>query len=70
MATSDKMSIDKKDTVKDDSEESVGSSPDGEQTQQNAGPSNQEPQPPRRKGGRKPVSAAHAAHAAVWTPTT
>ena len=50
----DKMSIDDKNPVKDDSEESVGSSPEGE-----AGPSTnntQENQQPKRKGGRKPVS--------------
>ena len=48
------MSIDSKNPVKDDSEESVGSSPEGE-----PGPANnttQENQQPKRKGGRKPVS--------------
>jgi hypothetical protein len=48
----DKMSIDKKDPTKDDSEESPGSSPEVE-----PGPSTaQENQPAKRKGGRKPVS--------------
>lgn len=56
----DKMSIDKKDPVKDDnSEESLGSSPEGEQQpQQNSNNTQetQENQQPKRKGGRKPVS--------------
>ena len=50
----DKMSIDKKDAVKEDSgDESIGSSPENE-----PGPANnstQENQQPKRKGGRKPV---------------
>ena len=49
---SDKMSIDKKEHSKDESEESIGSSPENE-----AGPSiPPENQPAKRKGGRKPVS--------------
>lgn len=57
----DKMSIDKKDPVKDDnSEESLGSSPEGEQQpQQNSNNTQetQENQQPKRKGGRKPIYA-------------
>ncbi|KAK4240575.1 hypothetical protein C8A03DRAFT_41893 [Achaetomium macrosporum] len=53
---SDKMSVDKKDPTKDDSEESMESSPDGEAPpappQQPA-----ENQQPKRKGGRKPIYA-------------
>lgn len=49
---SDKMSIDKKEHSKDESEESIGSSPENE-----IGPSiPTENQPAKRKGGRKPVS--------------
>ncbi|KLU84305.1 hypothetical protein MAPG_03349 [Magnaporthiopsis poae ATCC 64411] len=55
------MSIDKKDPVKDDnSEESLGSSPEGEQQpQQNSNNTQetQENQQPKRKGGRKPIYA-------------
>ena len=65
MASADKMSIDK-DARKDDSEESM-SSPEPEQTQQNTGPSNTEAQPPRRKGGRKPVSV-HLVVSAATVP--
>ncbi|KAI1769011.1 hypothetical protein GGR53DRAFT_517463 [Hypoxylon sp. FL1150] len=46
------MSIDKKDHSKDDSEESIGSSPENE-----PGPSIPENQPAKRKGGRKPIYA-------------
>ncbi|KAL8366930.1 hypothetical protein RB595_009127 [Gaeumannomyces hyphopodioides] len=57
----DKMSIDKKDPVKDDnSEESLGSSPEGEQQPQqnsNNAQETQENQQPKRKGGRKPIYA-------------
>lgn len=49
---SETMSIDKKDPVKEDSEESIGSSPEGEEGQANP---TQETQQPKRKGGRKPV---------------
>lgn len=56
----DKMSIDKKDPTKDDSEDSVGSSPEGEpgpaSNSNAAGNAAQENQQPKRKGGRKPVS--------------
>ncbi|KAH7038198.1 uncharacterized protein B0I36DRAFT_346203 [Microdochium trichocladiopsis] len=48
---SDKMSIDKKDPTKDDSDDSSHSSPENDSTQ--AAP--QESQPAKRKGGRKPV---------------
>jgi hypothetical protein len=51
---SEKMSVDKQDPTKDDrdSEDSMGSSPEGE-----APPvtTTQENQQPKRKGGRKPV---------------
>ncbi len=51
---SDKMSVDKNDPSKDDSEDSMESSPEGEvppaPAQQQA-----ENQQPKRKGGRKPV---------------
>lgn len=49
---SDKMSIDKKEHLKDDSEESIGSSPENEPE-----PSIPENQPAKRKGGRKPIYA-------------
>lgn len=51
---SDKMSVDKKDPPKEDSEESMESSPEGEAP---AAPPQQqvESQQPKRKGGRKPV---------------
>lgn len=48
------MSIDKKDSVKDDSEDSMGSSPDAEPTANSAPQENQQP---KRKGGRKPIYA-------------
>jgi hypothetical protein len=48
----EKMSIDNNDPIKEDSDESLGSSPEAEQPTQNA----QENQQPKRKGGRKPVS--------------
>lgn len=48
---SDKMSIDKKDPTKDDSDDSGTSSPENDSAQ--AAP--QESQPAKRKGGRKPV---------------
>jgi hypothetical protein len=48
----EKMSIDKKDPVKDDSEESVGTSPEADAPATTAP---QENQAPKRKGGRKPV---------------
>ena len=51
----DKMSIDKKDSVKEDSDESIDSSPEAEQCQ--AALNTQEGQQPKRKGGRKPVSS-------------
>ncbi|KAK1765635.1 hypothetical protein QBC33DRAFT_126269 [Phialemonium atrogriseum] len=59
----ERMSVDKKDLVKDDSEESMGSSPDAEHTTNNNGNHNsnntaaQENQQPKRKGGRKPIYA-------------
>jgi len=57
----DKMSIDDKDPVKDDSgDESAGSSPEAEQGQVN---NMQEHQQPKRKGGRKPVGYAVAQEA-------
>ena len=51
---SDKMSVDKKDPPKEDSESSMESSPEGEAP---AAPPQQqaENQQPKRKGGRKPV---------------
>ncbi|KAI1374984.1 hypothetical protein F4677DRAFT_150170 [Hypoxylon crocopeplum] len=50
---SDKMSIDKKELSKDESDESIGSSPENE-----PGPSvPPENQPAKRKGGRKPIYA-------------
>ncbi|KAI2630786.1 hypothetical protein GGR54DRAFT_627899 [Hypoxylon sp. NC1633] len=50
---SDKMSIDKKDFQKDESDESIGSSPEND-----PGPSvPPENQPAKRKGGRKPIYA-------------
>ncbi|KAH6624214.1 hypothetical protein B0J18DRAFT_171173 [Chaetomium sp. MPI-SDFR-AT-0129] len=53
---SDKMSVDKKDPSKDDSEESMESSPEGEVP--SAPPQQQaESQQPKRKGGRKPIYA-------------
>jgi len=48
----DKMSIDKKDPSKDDSEDSMGSSPEGEPA---SASNNTQEQPAKRKGGRKPV---------------
>ncbi|KAH9898953.1 hypothetical protein F4778DRAFT_782551 [Xylariomycetidae sp. FL2044] len=56
---SDNMSIDKKDPSREDSEESVGSTPDNEHGSL-APPETQEPpenQPAKRKGGRKPIYA-------------
>ncbi|KAJ1335092.1 AP-1-like transcription factor [Microdochium nivale] len=50
---SDKMSIDKKDPSKDDSDDSGTSSPENDSAQ--AAP--QESQPAKRKGGRKPIYA-------------
>jgi hypothetical protein len=51
---SDKMSVDKNDPTKEDSEESMESSPEGEAP--SAPPQQQtENQQPKRKGGRKPV---------------
>ncbi|KXJ94770.1 hypothetical protein Micbo1qcDRAFT_46365 [Microdochium bolleyi] len=50
---SDKMSIDKKDPNKDDSDDSSNSSPENDSTM--AAP--QESQPAKRKGGRKPIYA-------------
>jgi hypothetical protein len=51
---SDKMSVDKKDPTKEDSEESMDSSPEGDAA---PAPPQQpsENQQPKRKGGRKPV---------------
>jgi hypothetical protein len=48
------MSVDKKDASKEDSEDSMGSSPEGDAP---AAPPQQqaENQQPKRKGGRKPV---------------
>ena len=58
---SDKMSIDKKDHTKDESDESIGSSPENE-----PGPSvPPENQPAKRKGGRKPVSSCYSFDIAV-----
>ncbi|KAL2164039.1 hypothetical protein VTH06DRAFT_3253 [Thermothelomyces fergusii] len=53
---SDKMSVDKKDPPKEETEESMGSSPEGEAP---AAPPQQqtENQQPKRKGGRKPIYA-------------
>ncbi|KAK4249653.1 hypothetical protein C7999DRAFT_12551 [Corynascus novoguineensis] len=50
------MSVDKKDPPKEDSEESMGSSPEGDAP---AAPPQQPPenQQPKRKGGRKPIYA-------------
>nr|XP_036584766.1 bZIP transcription factor [Colletotrichum truncatum]KAF6794416.1 bZIP transcription factor [Colletotrichum truncatum] len=58
----DKMSIDNKDPVKEDTPETTGSSPEAEQlnaTNGNANNSNAAPenQQPKRKGGRKPIYA-------------
>ncbi|KAI6373645.1 hypothetical protein MCOR25_003418 [Pyricularia grisea] len=61
----DKMSIDRKDPVKEDTPDTVGSSLEGEQqTQQGNNATNngnhqepQEAQQPKRKGGRKPIYA-------------
>ncbi|CAI0650224.1 hypothetical protein GCG54_00006678 [Colletotrichum gloeosporioides] len=58
----DKMSIDNKDPVKEDTPETTGSSPEAEQqpatngtgNNANAAPENQQP---KRKGGRKPIYA-------------
>jgi hypothetical protein len=50
---SDKMSVDKKDPPKEESEESMESSPEGEAPP--APPTQTENQQPKRKGGRKPV---------------
>jgi len=51
------MSIDKTDPIKEDSEDSMGSSPEGEEAPPTNSNNNnaQETQPPKRKGGRKPV---------------
>jgi hypothetical protein len=55
----ERMSVDKKDPVKDDSEDSMGSSPEAEHPTNNHNGNNsttaQENQQPKRKGGRKPV---------------
>ncbi|KAK0645851.1 hypothetical protein B0T16DRAFT_457842 [Cercophora newfieldiana] len=51
---SEKMSVDKQDPSKDDSEDSMGSSPEGEAPPVTA---TQENQQPKRKGGRKPIYA-------------
>ncbi|KAL1864638.1 hypothetical protein VTK73DRAFT_5766 [Phialemonium thermophilum] len=57
------MSIDKNDPVKDDSEESVGSSPNADthgnepSTTNTSNNTTQENQQPKRKGGRKPIYA-------------
>lgn len=48
------MSVDKQDPTKDDSEDSMGSSPEGEAPPVTA---TQENQQPKRKGGRKPIYA-------------
>ncbi|KAK1474496.1 hypothetical protein CABS01_15839 [Colletotrichum abscissum] len=58
----DKMSIDNKDPVKEDTPETVGSSPEGEHQPAPNGTSNNpngaaEGQQPKRKGGRKPIYA-------------
>lgn len=50
----EKMSVDQQDPAKDDSEESMGSSPEGEAPPATA---TQENQQPKRKGGRKPIYA-------------
>lgn len=68
----DDMSIDKKESVKNGSEESMASSPEAEHTHKpTAGDTNpcaaqganasaaQETQPIKRKGGRKPVGHHH-----------
>ena len=52
---SDKMSVDKKDPPKEDSEESMESSPEGEEVPSAAPAQHAENQQPKRKGGRKPV---------------
>lgn len=49
---SEKMSVDKQDPTKEDSEASMESSPEGENPPVNT---TQENQQPKRKGGRKPV---------------
>jgi len=57
----DKMSIDKTVMTKEDSEESMRSSPENEHaTNVPANSTPQEPQQPKRKGGRKPVSQHQA----------
>ncbi len=50
---SEKMSVYKQDPTKEDSEESMESSPEGEAPP--AATTHQENQQPKRKGGRKPV---------------
>lgn len=50
------MSIDKLDPPKEESEESMGSSPEAEAP---ATATPQENQQPKRKGGRKPVGFSH-----------
>jgi hypothetical protein len=52
---SDKMSVDKKDPPKEDSEESMESSPEGEEVPSAPPAQHAENQQPKRKGGRKPV---------------
>ncbi len=67
----DTMSIDKTDPIKEDSEDSMGSSPEGEEappTNRNNNP--QETQPPKRKGGRKPVRASFLVHLAKYWDIT
>jgi len=62
---SEKMSVDKHDPTKDDSEESMESSPEGEAP---PAATTQENQQPKRKGGRKPVcSCKSRAHHPLHT---
>jgi len=64
---SEKMSVDKHDPTKDDSEESMESSPEGEAP---PAATAQENQQPKRKGGRKPVcSCKSRAHHPLHTYT-
>ncbi|CAI4217893.1 unnamed protein product [Parascedosporium putredinis] len=53
----DKMSIDKNIMAKEDSEESMRSSPENEHASAPTTNTPQEPQQPKRKGGRKPIYA-------------
>jgi hypothetical protein len=67
----DKMSIDRKDHAdreKDDSEDSMGSSPevDAPPAQNSGNPA--ENQQPKRKGGRKPVSSFLPLHSLLTFP--